>query len=90
MSRSGESTARAMRGCCEQANAELQAFSGKPPSVSNPRRRTRDMSREIQSAKLEATHEALRRGAAELPHETAQQAAAMRRAVADRSRRSRR
>jgi len=40
------------------------------------------MSREIQR-ELEATHEALRRGAAELPHETAQQAAAMRRAVAD-------
>jgi hypothetical protein len=40
------------------------------------------MSREIQR-ELEATREALRRGAADLPQETAQQAASMRRAVAD-------
>ena len=60
-----------------------QAFSGKPQErFQSAAAELRDMSREIQR-ELEATREALRRGAADLPQETAQQAAAMRRAVAD-------
>jgi hypothetical protein len=77
------STAAAMRAACEQANAELAAIFGQTTErFQSAAAELRDMSREIQR-ELEATREALRRGAAELPQETAQQAAAMRHAVAD-------
>jgi ABC-type transporter Mla subunit MlaD len=78
-----ESTASAMRAACEQANAELAGIFGQTTErFQSAAAELRDMSREIQR-ELEATREALRRGAADLPQETAQQAAAMRRAVAD-------
>ena len=78
-----EGTAAAMRAACEQANAELAGIFGQTTErFQSAAAELRDMSREIQR-ELEATREALRRGAADLPQETAQQAAAMRRAVAD-------
>jgi hypothetical protein len=78
-----ESTAAAMRAACEQANAELAGIFGQTTErFQSAAAELRDMSREIQR-ELEATREALRRGAADLPQETAQQAASMRRAVAD-------
>ena len=78
-----EGTAAAMRAACEQANAELAGIFGQTTErFQSAAAELRDMSREIQR-ELEATREALRRGATDLPQETAQQAAAMRRAVAD-------
>jgi ABC-type transporter Mla subunit MlaD len=78
-----ESTAAAMRAACEQANAELAGVFGQTTErFQSAAAELHDMSREIRR-ELEATREILRRGAAELPQETAQQAAAMRHAVAD-------
>ena len=78
-----ESTAAAMRAACEQANAELAGIFGQTTErFQSAAAELRHMSREIQH-ELEVTREALRRGAADSPQETAQQAAAMRRAVAD-------
>ncbi len=78
-----ESTAAAMRAACEQANAELAGiFRQTTERFQSAATELRDVSREIQR-ELEVTRDALRRGAADLPQETAQQAAAMRRAVAD-------
>ena len=78
-----EGTAAAMRAACEEANAELASIFGQTRErFQTAAAELRDMSREIHR-ELEATREALRRGAADLPQETAQQAAAMRRAVAD-------
>ncbi|MGH6798347.1 MAG: apolipoprotein acyltransferase, partial [Roseiarcus sp.] len=78
-----ESTAAAMRAACDQANAELAGIFGQTTErFQSTAAELRNMSREIQR-ELEATREALRRGAADLPQETAQQAASMRRAVAD-------
>ena len=78
-----ESLAVAMRAACEQANAELEGILGQTTErFQSSAAELRGMSREIQR-ELESTREALRRGAVELPQETAQQAASMRRAVAD-------
>ena len=79
----GASMAAAMRTACEQANAELEGILGQTTErFQSAAAELRGMSREIQR-ELESTREALRRGAVELPQETAQQAASMRRAVAD-------
>ena len=78
-----ESMAVAMRAACEQANAELEGILGQTTErFQSAAAELRGMSREIQR-ELESTREALHRGAVELPQETAQQAASMRRAVAD-------
>ena len=79
----GASMAAAMRTACEQANVELEGILGQTTErFQSAAAELRGMSREIQR-ELESTREALRRGAVELPQETAQQAASMRRAVAD-------
>jgi uncharacterized protein YukE len=78
-----EHTAAALRGACEQVNAEVEGIFGQTTErFQTAASELRDMSREIYK-ELEATREALRRGATDLPQETAQQAALMRRAVAD-------
>jgi len=78
-----ESMAAVMRAACEQANAELGGILEQTTErFQSAAAELRGMSREIQR-ELESTREALRRGAVELPQETAQQAASMRRAVAD-------
>ncbi|MCI0736062.1 MAG: apolipoprotein acyltransferase, partial [Beijerinckiaceae bacterium] len=78
-----ERTAAELRAACEQANADLERHFGQTAQrFQSAAVDVRDMSREI-LRELEETREALRRGAADLPQETAQQAAALRRAVAD-------
>ncbi len=78
-----ESMAAALRAACEHTNAELEAILGQTTErFQSAAAELRGMSREIQR-ELESTREALRRGAVELPQETAQQAASMRRVVAD-------
>jgi hypothetical protein len=75
--------AAALRAACEQANVELGDILGQTTErFQSAAVELRGMSREIQR-ELESTREALRRGVVELPQETAQQAASMRRAVAD-------
>ena len=79
----GESMAMALRAACAQANAELESILGQTTErFQSAAAELRGMSREIQR-ELESTREALHRGAVELPQETAQQAASMRRAVAE-------
>lgn len=79
----GESMAGAVRAACEQANVELESILGQTTErFQSAAAELRGMSREIQR-ELESTREALRRSAVELPQETAQQAASMRRVVAD-------
>ena len=78
-----ESMAAAMRAACEQANTELETILGQTTErFQSTAAELRIMSREIQR-ELKSTREALSRGAVQLPQETAQQAASMRRAVAD-------
>ena len=78
-----ERTAAAMRAAYEQANAEIDGiFNQGTRRFETAASELREMSREIQE-ELAATREALRVSAAELPQETAQQAASMRKIVAD-------
>jgi hypothetical protein len=72
-----------LRAACEQAKTELETYFGRTAErFQTAATELREMSREIQR-ELAETRESLRRGAAELPGETAQQAASMRRVVAD-------
>ncbi len=78
-----ERTAAALRAAYDQASAEMNEIFGQ--AVEKFRASAADMrgmSTEIQR-ELDATREEVRRGALELPQETAQQAAAMRRVVAE-------
>jgi hypothetical protein len=78
-----ERMAAELRAASEQAKAELETYFGQTAErFQTAAAELRDMSREIQR-ELAETRESLRRGAAELPGETAQQAASMRRVVAD-------
>jgi hypothetical protein len=78
-----ENMAAVVRSACAQANAELESILGQTTErFQSAAAELRGMSREIQR-ELDSTREALHRGAVELPQETAQQAATMRRAVAD-------
>jgi hypothetical protein len=78
-----ERTAAELRAVCEQAKAEIEShFVSTAQRFQSAAAELRDMSHEVQR-ELEETREALRRGAADLPRETTQQAAAMRRVVAD-------
>ncbi len=72
-----------MRAAYEQANTEIDGiFSQSTQRFETAAAELRAMSREIQD-ELAATREALRVSVAELPQETAQQAASMRKIVAD-------
>lgn len=78
-----ERTATELRAACEQAKAEIENhFALTAERFQSAAAELREMSREVQR-ELEETREALRRGAADLPRETTQQAASMRRVVAD-------
>jgi hypothetical protein len=83
MGQEHERMAAALRAASDQANAELDGIFGQTTQrFQSAAGELRDMSRKIQQ-ELEGTREALRANAANLPQETAQQAASMRRIVAD-------
>ncbi len=76
-------TAAELRSAAEQANSALDSQFGQTADrFQSAAAELRGIAREIQR-ELEETREALRRSAADLPQETAQQAASLRRAVAD-------
>ncbi len=78
-----ERTAAALRANYEQANSELTKIFGQATEkFSAAAAEMRGLSLEIQR-EIEATRNEVRRGAAELPRETAEQAAALRRVVGD-------
>ncbi|MDO9441506.1 MAG: hypothetical protein Q7T73_11500 [Beijerinckiaceae bacterium] len=78
-----ERTSAALRAAYEQANTEMnQIFSSAIDRFKASAAEMRGVSGEIQR-ELENTRQELRRGAVELPRETAEQASAMRRVVAE-------
>ena len=78
-----ELTAAALRAAYEQANGELTKIFGQASEKFNTAAgEIRGLSLDIQR-ELEATRAEVRRGAQELPRETAEQAAALRRVVGD-------
>ncbi len=78
-----ERVTAALRAASAQASDELESILGRTTErFQTAASELREMSRKIQH-ELEATREALRANTADLPQETAQQAAAMRRVVAD-------
>ncbi|MBI3274875.1 MAG: apolipoprotein acyltransferase, partial [Methylocystis sp.] len=78
-----ERTAAAMRAAYDQANSELtQTFGHASEKFAAAAAEIRGLASEIQR-ELEATRVEVRRGAVELPRETAEQASALRRVVGD-------
>lgn len=76
-------TASLLRAAYEQANAEIdQIFTTSTERFQSAAVEMRNLAREVQR-ELETTREELRRNAVNLPQETAEQAAVMRRVVAD-------
>ncbi|HYP58393.1 MAG TPA: apolipoprotein acyltransferase, partial [Beijerinckia sp.] len=71
-----------LRATCDETNTQLGAIFGQTDRFQSAAAEMRTMGQQIQQ-ELETTREALRRSTIDLPRETAEQAASMRRVVAD-------